>query len=62
MGKALGARSDRNAPSNHHGPPASYPRNNRAQGAAVTGFPGDGKILVNPVDRAYTIRTGKAEL
>ena len=30
--------------------------------AAVTGFPGDGKIFVSPVDRAYTIRTGKPEL
>ncbi len=26
---------------------------------AVTGNPGDGKIIVTPVDEVYTIRTGK---
>ncbi len=30
--------------------------------AALTGYPGDGKIFVTPVDSAYTIRTGKPEL
>lgn len=30
--------------------------------ASLTGYPGDGKIFVTPVDTAYTIRTGKAEL
>ena len=32
------------------------------QDAAFTGYPGDGKIFVTPVDSAFTIRTGKAEL
>ena len=32
------------------------------QEAAFTGYPGDGKIFVTPVETAYTIRTGKAEL
>ncbi|MBI2918360.1 MAG: P-II family nitrogen regulator [Chloroflexi bacterium] len=27
--------------------------------AALTGYPGDGRIFVTPVDVAYTIRTGK---
>ncbi len=30
--------------------------------AALTGYPGDGKIFVTPVDTAYTIRTGKPGL
>ncbi len=30
--------------------------------AAFTGYPGDGKIFVTPVDSAFTIRTGKSEL
>lgn len=30
--------------------------------AAFAGFPGDGKLFVTPVETAYTIRTGKAEL
>ena len=30
--------------------------------AASTGFPGDGKVFVTPVEAAYTVRTGKAEL
>ena len=30
--------------------------------AAVTGYPGDGKMFVSAVDTAYTIRTGKPEL
>ncbi|MBI2855834.1 MAG: P-II family nitrogen regulator [Chloroflexi bacterium] len=30
--------------------------------AALTGYPGDGKIFISPVDSAYTIRTGKPEL
>ena len=30
--------------------------------AALTGYPGDGKIFVTPVDMAYTIRTGKPGL
>ncbi len=30
--------------------------------SAFTGYPGDGKIFVTPVDTAYTIRTGKPEL
>ena len=30
--------------------------------AGYTGFPGDGKVFVTPVDEAYTVRTGKAEL
>jgi nitrogen regulatory protein PII 1 len=30
--------------------------------AALTGYPGDGKIFVTPVDSAYTVRTGKPEL
>ena len=29
---------------------------------AFSGYTGDGKIFVFPVDTAYTIRTGKAEL
>lgn len=29
---------------------------------AFTGYPGDGKIFVTPVESVYTIRTGKAEL
>lgn len=29
---------------------------------AVTGNPGDGKIVVTPVDSVVTIRTGKSEL
>jgi nitrogen regulatory protein PII 1 len=29
---------------------------------AVTGQPGDGKIIVSPVDQVYTIRTGKEGL
>ena len=29
---------------------------------ALTGYPGDGKIFVSPVEAAYTIRTGKPEL
>ena len=30
--------------------------------AAFTGYPGDGKIFVSPVEEVYTVRTGKAEL
>ena len=30
--------------------------------AGFTGFPGDGKLFVTPVEAAYTLRTGKAEL
>ncbi len=30
--------------------------------SAFTGYPGDGKIFVTPVETAYTVRTGKAEL
>jgi nitrogen regulatory protein PII 1 len=30
--------------------------------AALSGYPGDGKIFVTDVESAYTIRTGKAEL
>ena len=30
--------------------------------AAFSGYAGDGKIFIAPVDEAYTIRTGKAEL
>ena len=30
--------------------------------AGSTGFPGDGKLFVTPVEAAYTIRTGKPEL
>ena len=30
--------------------------------AAFTGFPGDGKLFVIPVETAYTVRTGKPEL
>ena len=30
--------------------------------AGFTGFPGDGKLFVSPVEAAYTLRTGKAEL
>tara|TARA_Y100000310_G_C20666675_1_gene807914 strand:+ start:1867 stop:2187 length:321 start_codon:yes stop_codon:yes gene_type:complete len=30
--------------------------------AAFTGYPGDGKIFVTPLDTVYTIRTGKEEL
>ncbi len=29
--------------------------------AAFTGYRGDGKIFVTPVDSAFTIRTGKSE-
>lgn len=29
---------------------------------AKTGFVGDGKIFVSPVDTAFTVRTGEAEL
>lgn len=29
---------------------------------AITGNPGDGKIIVSPVDDVYTIRTGKTGL
>ncbi len=29
---------------------------------ARTGFVGDGKIFVSPVEKAYTVRTGEAEL
>lgn len=29
---------------------------------AYTGYPGDGKMFVSPVETAYTIRTGKPEL
>ena len=32
------------------------------QAAAFTGYPGDGKVFVTPVETAYTIRTGKPEL
>ena len=32
------------------------------EAAAYSGFPGDGKIFVTPVDEAYTVRTGKPEL
>ena len=32
------------------------------QAAAASGYPGDGKIFVTPVEAAYTIRTGKPEL
>ena len=30
--------------------------------AAFTGYPGDGKIFVTPVESAFTIRTDKSEL
>jgi len=30
--------------------------------AGFTGFPGDGKLFVSPVEAAYTLRTGKPEL
>lgn len=30
--------------------------------SAVTGNPGDGKIIVTPVDEVYTIRTGRTGL
>lgn len=30
--------------------------------ATFTGYPGDGKIFITPLDTAYTIRTGKEEL
>jgi nitrogen regulatory protein PII 1 len=30
--------------------------------AAVTGNPGDGKVIVSPVDEVYTIRTGQPGL
>lgn len=30
--------------------------------AAITGYLGDGKVFVTPVETAYTIRTGKSEL
>ncbi|MCX7760415.1 MAG: P-II family nitrogen regulator [Hydrogenothermaceae bacterium] len=29
---------------------------------AQTGYPGDGKIFISPVEEAYTIRTGEAVL
>ena len=29
---------------------------------ARTGFIGDGKIFISPVDQAYTVRTGEAGL
>ncbi len=29
---------------------------------AFTGYPGDGKIFVTPLDTVYTVRTGKQEL
>ena len=32
------------------------------QEAAFTGYPGDGKIFVTPVETAYTVRTGRPEL
>jgi len=32
------------------------------QDKARSGFIGDGKIFVSPVDNAYTIRTGEAGL
>ena len=32
------------------------------QAKAKTGFIGDGKIFVSPVDNAYTVRTGEAGL
>ena len=32
------------------------------QDKAKTGFIGDGKIFVSPVDAAYTVRTGEAVL
>lgn len=32
------------------------------EGKAKTGFIGDGKIFVSPVEEAYTIRTGEAGL
>ena len=32
------------------------------QTAAFSGYPVDGKVFVTPVDKAYTIRTGKPEL
>ncbi|MBI4216258.1 MAG: P-II family nitrogen regulator [Chloroflexi bacterium] len=32
------------------------------QKAALTGHPGDGKAFITPVEAAYTIRIGKAEL
>jgi nitrogen regulatory protein PII 1 len=30
--------------------------------AANSGYPGDGKVFVGPVDAAYTVRTGRPEL
>ncbi len=30
--------------------------------AALTGYPGDGKVFVTPVEAAYTIRTGEQRL
>ncbi len=35
---------------------------NLIQSKAKTGFIGDGKIFVSPVDNAYTVRTGEAGL
>jgi nitrogen regulatory protein PII 1 len=32
------------------------------QDKARTGFIGDGKIFISPVDAAYTVRTGEAGL
>ncbi|HDL21338.1 MAG TPA: P-II family nitrogen regulator, partial [Nitrospirae bacterium] len=32
------------------------------QDKAKTGFVGDGKVFVSPVDGAYTVRTGEAVL
>lgn len=32
------------------------------QEAAFSGFPGDGRIFVTPVEAAYTIRTGQKKL
>ena len=32
------------------------------QSAAFSGYPGDGKVFVTPVESALTIRTGKPEL
>ncbi|HWO73701.1 MAG TPA: P-II family nitrogen regulator [Dehalococcoidia bacterium] len=30
--------------------------------AASSGYPGDGKVFIGPVEAAYTVRTGKSEL
>jgi nitrogen regulatory protein PII 1 len=32
------------------------------QDKAKTGFIGDGKIFISPVEKAYTVRTGEAGL